>query len=241
MIETGKIRLPVSGRNVNASQPGTAKEEDMTIYNNGYVHVAKEHTYEFVRVFAKHNLLPDNTAHEEICDQCYLNFDENKYLGDIEDDLRAAVEELSYLNIYPEGVITYYGDYEGRYEIGNGQVQTLSHEECIVHDMTDEEIVEEARRRGLCVTDKEKDEQSAEEWRTIKKDGTPPVGACLIVTIKNHGYGGRRELRYPVYYLERTYEPGYGFYFGDLSNTFLPEYSEVVAWMPMPRQYEGEV
>ena len=40
-----------------------------------------------------------------------------------------------------------------------------------------------------------------EKWKTIKDDGLPPVGSCLIVTIKNHGYGGRRELRYPVHYL----------------------------------------
>ena len=50
-----------------------------------------------------------------------------------------------------------------------------------------------------------------EEWKTIEKDGLPPVGSCLIVTIKNHGYGGRRELRYPVHYLEKNYAPGYAF------------------------------
>ena len=41
------------------------------------------------------------------------------------------------------------------------------------------------------------------DWKSIEKDGLPPVGSCLIVTIKNHGYGGRRELRYPVHYLEK--------------------------------------
>ena len=30
------------------------------------------------------------------------------------------------------------------------------------------------------------------DWKSIEKDGLPPVGSCLIVTIKNHGYGGRR-------------------------------------------------
>lgn len=51
-----------------------------------------------------------------------------------------------------------------------------------------------------------------DKWKTIKDDGLPPVGSCLIVTIKNHGYGGRRELRYPVHYLEKNYAPGYAFY-----------------------------
>lgn len=77
------------------------------------------------------------------------------------------------------------------------------------------------------------------EWKTIKDDGLPPVGSCLIVTIKNHGYGGRRELRYPVHYLEKNYAPGYAFYMNG-TDILLPEYSEVVAWMHVPTPYEGE-
>ena len=78
-----------------------------------------------------------------------------------------------------------------------------------------------------------------EKWKTIEKDGLPPVGSCLIVTIKNHGYGGRRELRYPVHYLEKNYAPGYAFYMNG-TDILLPEYSEVVAWMHIPMPYEGE-
>lgn len=76
-------------------------------------------------------------------------------------------------------------------------------------------------------------------WKSVKDDGLPPVGSCLIVTIKNHGYGGRRELRYPVHYLEKNYAPGYAFYMNG-TDILLPEYSEVVAWMPIPMPYEGE-
>lgn len=76
-------------------------------------------------------------------------------------------------------------------------------------------------------------------WKSIKDDGLPPVGSCLIVTIKNHGYGGRRELRYPVHYLEKNYAPGCAFYMNG-TDILLPEYSEVVAWMPIPMPYEGE-
>ena len=76
-------------------------------------------------------------------------------------------------------------------------------------------------------------------WKSIKDDGLPPVGSCLIVTIKNHGYGGRRELRYPVHYLEKSYAPGYAFYMNG-TDILLPEYSEVVAWMHVPTPYEGK-
>lgn len=77
------------------------------------------------------------------------------------------------------------------------------------------------------------------DWKTIAEDGLPPVGSCLIVTIKNHGYGGRRELRYPIHYLEKNYAPGYAFYMNG-TDILLPEYSEVVAWMPLPMPYDGE-
>lgn len=216
-----------------------AEEDYMIIYNIGYVRVDKKDVNICLQTFAKHRLSPPRVSVDDENSYC-LDFDEERYVGDIESELRVAVEELACCGIYPKGEITYYGDYEGRYEIGNGEVITLSHEECIVHDMADEEVIEEARRRGLYVVEKKEDERLAEDWRTIKKDGPPPVGSRLIVTIKNHGYGGRRELRYPVYYLERTYEPGHGFYFGDLNNMLLPEYSEVIAWMPFPTQYEGE-
>lgn len=75
-------------------------------------------------------------------------------------------------------------------------------------------------------------------WKSIKDDGLPPAGSCLIVTIKNHGYGGRRELRYPVHYLEKNYAPGCAFYMNG-TDILLPEYSEVVAWMHVPTPYEG--
>ena len=80
---------------------------------------------------------------------------------------------------------------------------------------------------------------NSSDWKTIADDGLPPVGSCLIVTIKNHGDGGRRELRYPVHYLEKNYAPGYAFYMNG-TDILLPEYSEVVAWMNIPLPYDGE-
>lgn len=77
------------------------------------------------------------------------------------------------------------------------------------------------------------------EWKSIKEDGLPKVGDCLIVTIFDH-CRNRRELRYPVYYLQHTYYDGYGFYFGDTSNLLMPEYSEVLAWQNIPDIYGGE-
>lgn len=74
------------------------------------------------------------------------------------------------------------------------------------------------------------------EWISIK-DKLPPVGTCIIVTVKEH-YRRQLELRYPVYYMEKVYGRGYAFYFGELGNMLLPDVSEVIAWMSIPTPYE---
>jgi len=65
----------------------------------------------------------------------------------------------------------------------------------------------------------------------------PPVGSCVIVTVKDH-CRNQLELRYPVWYMEKTYEQGFAFYFGEIGNILLPDVSEVIAWMPIPEPYE---
>lgn len=70
-------------------------------------------------------------------------------------------------------------------------------------------------------------------------EGLPPMGACVIVTVKDH-IRNQLEIRYPVWYMEKTYERGYAFYFGEIGNILMPDISEVIAWMPIPKPYEGE-
>lgn len=74
-------------------------------------------------------------------------------------------------------------------------------------------------------------------WISVSEK-LPPLGACVICTVREH-FRNQFELRYPVYYLQKTYENGYAFYFGDTNNPLLPDISEVVAWMPIPMPYEG--
>ena len=76
-------------------------------------------------------------------------------------------------------------------------------------------------------------------WTSIK-DGLPPVGIPLIVTIYD-SFKGKRELRYPVYYQKGFFSNNYGFYlYGNEDNLLLPEYSEVLAWCEFPNVYERE-
>lgn len=76
------------------------------------------------------------------------------------------------------------------------------------------------------------------EWKSIK-DGLPPIGSPLIVTIFD-SFRNRRELRYPVYYQKSIYSGDYGFYVNG-TDYLMPEYSEVLAWQEIPDVYEGEV
>lgn len=79
-------------------------------------------------------------------------------------------------------------------------------------------------------------QQPGIKWLPIT-NGLPPVGSCLIVTVKDH-YNKQLELRYPVWYMEKPYGRGYAFYFGEIGNILMPDISEVIAWMPMPTPYE---
>ena len=76
------------------------------------------------------------------------------------------------------------------------------------------------------------------KWHDIK-DGLPPLGSVLIVTVFDH-CRGRRELRYPVYYQQNPYSSGYGFYLGGCE-PLISDVSEVLAWMPMPDVWDGEI
>lgn len=79
------------------------------------------------------------------------------------------------------------------------------------------------------------------EWKSIKDDGLPPLGAALMVTIYDT-IRNRRELRYPVVYRHAFYHDGYGFYEHGLEeHQLLTEYSQVLAWAEMPKVYEGEM
>lgn len=74
------------------------------------------------------------------------------------------------------------------------------------------------------------------EWTPIEK-GLPPIGTKLIVTIYDKIFF-KRKLVYPVYYIEKPFENGYGFCVGNLDDFLNPEYSEVEAWMLVPTPYD---
>lgn len=89
---------------------------------------------------------------------------------------------------------------------------------------------------GIAVRALEK--QKVSGWIPIDS-GPPPIGTCLILTVFDR-FRQRNELRYPVYYQEHPDRRGYGFYLGDIGNPIINDVSEIIAWKPMPKPYEGE-
>lgn len=79
------------------------------------------------------------------------------------------------------------------------------------------------------------------EWKQIK-DGLPPIGVPLIVTIKDHLNFKLNELRYPVYYEKSKNGRGFrwSWRYGDFDYDLLPDVSEVVAWIEVPEPLETE-
>ena len=77
-------------------------------------------------------------------------------------------------------------------------------------------------------------------WTPLSKK-MPKEGDVLIVTIFDT-LRQKNELRYPVYYRQSYYSNEYGFYmYGVEGERLLREYSKVLAWMPIPHPWEGEV
>lgn len=71
----------------------------------------------------------------------------------------------------------------------------------------------------------------------------PPIGIPLVVTIKDNLGHNPNELRYPVYYEKDHIRQGYSWNwrYGDFNYQLMPEVSEVVAYMELPKVYESEV
>ena len=121
----------------------------MTCYYNGSVSCDAKDGEKFLDVFEEYDLLPNgDDSTEEKDGKTIINY-ENDSLGYINDDLTAAVKKLQEEDIDIEGSLDYYGDYEGRYEIANGEIENLDYDEVVIRDMSDTELLAEAARRGF--------------------------------------------------------------------------------------------
>ena len=77
-------------------------------------------------------------------------------LGDSCSDFMRVTKELYRKGIKLEGVLEYYGDYDGRYEIHDGEVEDLDQYAVTIRDAVDEVLIRELESRGYEVKEKEK-------------------------------------------------------------------------------------
>ena len=72
--------------------------------------------------------------------------------GDIEEKLRKVVNAFTALDIYINVSVNYYGDYEGRYIVSDGDLVDLDKTEVAIIDSSDESLIKELESRGYKVT-----------------------------------------------------------------------------------------
>ncbi len=72
--------------------------------------------------------------------------------GDIEEKLRKVVNVFTALDIYINVSVNYYGDYEGRYIVSDGDLVDLDKTEVAIMDSDDNDLIKELESRGYKVT-----------------------------------------------------------------------------------------
>lgn len=73
--------------------------------------------------------------------------------GDIEEKLRKVVNVFTALDIFINVSVNYYGDYEGRYIVSDGDLVDLDKTEVAIMDSSDDDdLIKELENRGYTVT-----------------------------------------------------------------------------------------
>ena len=120
----------------------------MQLINQGYIIVPPNAKSLLVIIldvvgfeFVDDNILVDGMYTVEI----------NEY-GDIEEKLRKVVDVFTALDIYINVSVNYYGDYEGRYIVSDGDLVDLDKTEVAIMDSSDNDLIKELENRGYTVT-----------------------------------------------------------------------------------------
>lgn len=72
--------------------------------------------------------------------------------GDIERKLNKVVDAFTALDISIDVNVNYYGDYEGRYIVSDGDLVDLDKTEVAIMDSDDNDLIKELESRGYKVT-----------------------------------------------------------------------------------------
>lgn len=125
----------------------------MQIINLGYIKVSSEFESLFVTILdaAGFEDAEDNVSVYEASATVEINED-----GDIERKLNKVVDAFTALDISIDVNVNYYGDYEGRYIVSDGDLVDLDKTEVAIMDSSDNDLIKELENRGYTVTKENK-------------------------------------------------------------------------------------
>lgn len=134
----------------------------MELIFNGELSFPSDATTEVLKALEENSLLPDFVDIEDAAEAVIAQSDGrsileyiDSYLGDSCDDLARVTKELYRKGIKLDGVLNYYGDYDGRYEVHDGEVEDLDLYAIAIRDAVDEVLIRELESRGYEIKKKE--------------------------------------------------------------------------------------
>lgn len=125
----------------------------MQIINQGDIRVPSEFESLFITILdaagfedAEDNVSVYEASATASIDEC----------GDIERKLNKVVDAFTALDISIDVSVSYYGDYNGRYIVRDGELVDLDKTEVAIMDSSDNDLIKELENRGYTVTKENK-------------------------------------------------------------------------------------
>lgn len=90
----------------------------------------------------------DRKENIPVYEKPYLSIGIEDVYGDISCRLQQFTDNCMKRNIRLNGIISYYGDSEGTYEIKNGEIEEFDKDELAIREASDQVLLTELQRRG---------------------------------------------------------------------------------------------
>lgn len=106
----------------------------MYLVNDGSFEIKEESVPKFLELLVSQKLIEKEENADVTEFKGMAKIEVSEIYGDIDDALIALCDSCQKENVQLDGSFTYYGDYEGRYEISNNSFQEWSNEEYAVKE-----------------------------------------------------------------------------------------------------------
>lgn len=120
----------------------------MHYVNTGEITGFKEEELDAVINLIVHTGIYDRKENVPVYEKPYLSIGIEDVYGDISCRLQQFTDSCVKRDIRLNGIISYYGDSEGTYEIKNGEVKEFDKDELAIREASDQVLLAELQRRG---------------------------------------------------------------------------------------------